>query len=124
MASGSAEAPIWVENMRLKGRASVRSLPPQLGHCLTPFSSGNWSARSRVLQVRQSTIGSLKVSSCPLALSAARWVRIAPSIPTTSSRSRTFTRLEDETAPLAKADDFLHPLRIVLNGHVKRKNRG
>jgi hypothetical protein len=79
-------------NIKLKARGSVRSLPPQFGHCFTPFFSGNWSARKRALHVRQSTIGSLNVSSCPLAFQTARLIKMAPSIPTTSSRSRTMTR--------------------------------
>jgi hypothetical protein len=79
-------------NINWKGRGSVKSLPPQLGHCRTPFFSITWSARKRALQDRQSIIGSLNVSSWPLAFHTARFIRIDPSMPTTSSRSCTITR--------------------------------
>ena len=68
--------------MRLNGRASVRSLEPQLGQM-----SSIWSARQRSLQLRQSTRGSVNVARWPDASQTLGFVRIAASIGTTSSRS-------------------------------------
>ncbi len=53
--------PTCVLNMRLKLRASVKvSFCPQFGQAP---DSGNWSARKRSLQLRQSTSGSVKVAT-------------------------------------------------------------
>ena len=68
--------------MRLNGRASVKSLEPQLGQ-VSPI----WSARQRSLQLRQSTKGSVNVARWPEASQTLGFVRIAASIGTTSSRS-------------------------------------
>ena len=52
--------------MRLNGLASVKSVPPQLGHLSLPSSVvGSWSARQRCLHVRQSTSGSVKFLRWP-----------------------------------------------------------
>src|ERR1039457_2666690 len=42
-------------------------------------------------------------------------------IPATVHSAVDFARLENESAPLAQADDFLHPLRISLVAHDHRR---
>ena len=79
--------PAWVLNMRLNARASVRSVEPQFGQ-----APSIWSARQRSLQLRQSTIGSVKFERCPEASQIAGGERIAASRPTTSSRCWTIAR--------------------------------
>ena len=54
------DRPAWVLNIKLNARASVRSFEPQFGQ-VSPI----WSARHRSLQLRQSTIGSVKFARCP-----------------------------------------------------------
>ena len=83
----SSTGPAWVLNMRLNDRASVRSFEPQFGQ-VSPI----WSARQRSLQLRQSTIGSVKLERCPDASQTAGGDRIAASRPTTSSRYWTIAR--------------------------------
>ena len=79
--------------MRLNWRASV-SVPfiPQLGQAISlggPFRS---SSRKRFLQLRQSTIGSLKPATWPDASQTRGFMMIDASIPTTSSRRLTIRR--------------------------------
>ena len=62
---------------------------PQLGHAP---ESGSWSARKRSLQLRQSTSGSVKVATWPLASHTFGAIRMEASRPTTSSRSCTIER--------------------------------
>ncbi len=78
--------------MRLNARGSVRSRLPQFGQYFAPSFCGSWSSRWRALHDLQSTIGSLKVASWPLAFHTARFMMIEPSMPTMSSRSRTLRR--------------------------------
>ncbi len=90
--------------MRLKGRASVRSVEPHFSHFSSlaaiaalissrflgsrPFCLLNrWSARGRALQLRQSAIGSENVASWPEYFQTRRFIRIAASSPSMSSRS-------------------------------------
>src|ERR1700730_14559688 len=73
--ASSSTGPTWVLNIRLKLRASVKvSFEPQLGHAP---DSGSWSARNRSLQLRQSTSGSVKVATWPLASHTFGAMRIA-----------------------------------------------
>ena len=51
-----------------------------------------WSARKRPLHVLQSIMGSVKVASWPLAFQTDRLMRIAPSMPTISSRTWVMVR--------------------------------
>ena len=97
-------APTVVRNIRLNGRASVRSVAPHFGHFSSlaaiaalisgrPFGSRpfcatkTWSARGRALQLRQSVIGSENVFSWPEYFQTSRFIRIAASSPSMSSRS-------------------------------------
>src|ERR1017187_4190545 len=73
--------PSWVLNIRLKARASVKSLEPQLGQTPSILSS-----RQRSLHLRQSTRGSVKVSKWPEGAHRAGGPRTAASRPTMSSR--------------------------------------
>src|SRR5918911_2176631 len=86
-----------VRNIRLKGLGSVRSKEPQLGHadCDSPFLSArvsSLSARRRVLHSRQSTSGSLNVSSWPEYFQTRRLRMMEESMPSMSSRSCTIQR--------------------------------
>ena len=67
--------------MRLKARAGVNSVEPQLGHTPSILSS-----RHRWWQLRQSTSGSVKLDRWPDASHTAGGERMAASRPTTSSR--------------------------------------
>ncbi len=99
-------APTVVLNIKLNGRASVRSVDPHFGHFSSlaamaalisgmPFGSlpfwatNTWSARGRDLQLRQSVIGSENVASWPEYFQTSRFMRIAASSPSMSSRSWT-----------------------------------
>ena len=69
-------------------RASVKEpLVPQSGQV-----SSTWSARKRCLQFLQSTMGSVKWPTWPLATQARGFIRMAASKPTISSRSRILVR--------------------------------
>src|SRR5690554_4200071 len=79
----SESAPIWVANIRLKFLGSVKlSLVPQVGQA--PLRS-IWSARKRDLHCLQSTIGSVKLDTCPLASQTRGCIRIDASRPTIPS---------------------------------------
>ncbi len=79
--------------MRLNWRASV-SVPrfPQLGQAISEGGPLRSSARKRSLQLRQSTIGSLKPATCPETSHTRGFMMIAASSPTMSSRSWTISR--------------------------------
>ncbi len=96
--------PTVVLNIRLNGRAGVRSVAPHFGHLSSlasmaalisatptgsrPFcATKTWSARGRALQLRQSVIGSENVASWPEYFQTSRFIRIAASSPSMSSRS-------------------------------------
>jgi hypothetical protein len=88
-AAASSDAPTKVLSIRLNERGSVQScsdVPSRAGQA--PASS-SWSARKRFLQARQSTIGSLKWATWPLASQVRGCATIALSTPSTSSRPRT-----------------------------------
>ena len=89
----SATGPTCVANMRLNWRASV-SVPrlPQLGQAISDGGPFRSSSRKRSLQLRQSTIGSLKPATCPEASHTRGFMMIAASMPTTSSRRVTMCR--------------------------------
>ena len=88
--ASSSTGPTKVLNIRLNWRGSVNeSFAPQLGQAP---ESGSWSARNRSLQLRQSTSGSVKVATWPLASQTLGAMRIAASRPTTSSRIWTMER--------------------------------
>jgi len=84
-AASSSTGPMNVLNMRLNWRASVSS-PPHSGQWAR---SSRWSARKRFLHALQSTSGSVKPSTWPLASQTLGCMRIEQSIPTMSSRART-----------------------------------
>ncbi len=136
----SSTGPTWVLNMRLNWRASVNeSFAPQFGQAP---DAGRWSARNRCLQLLQSTSGSVNVATWPLASQTLGAMRIAASIPTTSSRSWTIerhhcvlhvaleqraeravvpggaepavdlARREHEATPLAQVDDAFHQIGL------------
>ncbi len=73
--------------MRLNWRASVR-VPrcPQLGQAISDGGPLRSSARKRSLQLRQSTMGSLKPATWPETSQTRGFIMIAASIPTMSSR--------------------------------------
>ena len=78
--------PMWVSNMRLNWRASVKvPVSPQLGQA----SPSRLSARKRWRQLRQSTRGSVKFSTWPLARQTSGCMRMAASRPTMSRRPQT-----------------------------------
>ena len=129
--------------MRLKARASVNSVEPQLGQTPSILSS-----RHRWWQCRQSTRGSVKLERWPDASHTAGGDRMAASRPTTSvpalhhglppgvlhvaqqvdpegpvvvggaEAAVDLRRLEDEAPPLAQADHLLHQV-----GPVARRVR-
>ena len=93
VAALSSTAPMNVLNMRLNCRGSVSrhcSASPGflLGFCGHRASS-SLSARKRPLHALQSTSGSTKPATWPLASQVRGCMRIAASSPTTSSRNRT-----------------------------------
>ncbi len=65
---------------------------PQFGQAISEGGPFRSSARKRSLQLRQSTIGSLKPATCPDASHTLGFMMIAASMPTTSSRSVTMCR--------------------------------
>ena len=79
--------------MRLNCRASV-SVPrwPQFGQAISDGGPLRSSARKRSLQLRQSTIGSLKPPTWPDASQTRGFMTIAASSPTMSSRRWTMAR--------------------------------
>ena len=85
--ASSSTGPAKVLNIRLKARASVRSVDPQLGQAPSILS-----ARQRSWQFRQSTRGSVKLLRCPEASQILGAERMAASRPTTSSRYWTMDR--------------------------------
>src|SRR5581483_11031135 len=89
-AADSSTGPAYVLNIRLNWRGSVNeSCAPQLGHV---WGSSSLSRRKRSLHTRQSTSGSVKFWRCPDASQMEGGLRIAASMPTTSSRNCTIER--------------------------------
>ncbi len=85
--------PIDVLNIRLNCRGSVHSpVRPHEGHCTAamsavPACSCSVSSRKRRWQLRHSTSGSVKFSTCPEASHTRGCIRMAASSPSMSSRS-------------------------------------
>ena len=85
---------ILLDSITRLGRA-YNTVVPSSGKVLTggvdgarPFCATNtWSARGRALQLRQSVIGSANVFSCPEYFQTSRFIRMAASSPSMSSRS-------------------------------------
>ena len=77
--------------VELARSVSVPSVP-QFGQAISDGGPLRSSSRKRSLQLRQSTIGSLKPATCPDASHTRGFMMIAASMPTTSSRSVTMCR--------------------------------
>ena len=101
----SSTGPTKVLNIRLNCRGSASLRSPQFGQDTPERSSflarhaaassspfGRSSSRNRLRQLRHSTSGSVKFSTCPDASQTRGCMRMAPSSPTTSSRSWTIVR--------------------------------
>ena len=82
--SPSSTGPMCVLNIRLNRRGSPNS-PSHSGQS----SVSSRSSRNRFLHSPHSTSGSVKLSTCPLAIQTFGCIRIDASMPTMSSRSRT-----------------------------------
>jgi hypothetical protein len=92
----SSTGPMKVLNMRLNMRGSVSWHISASPGCLLGFigqrASCSLSARKRPLQALQSTNGSVKPATWPLASQVRGCIRMAASSPTTSSLSLTMLR--------------------------------
>ena len=92
----SSTAPMNVLNMRLNWRGSVSwqsaKSPGRLLGLRIQRASSSLSARKRPLHVLQSTSGSTKPATWPLASQTRGFIRMDASSPSTSSRERTIVR--------------------------------